>query len=253
MYPLPDDIDAWGQGGAFWVRGDSNLPILSSLGIAPALFEPPFSDEGPLESTILHELGHCLGFADWMWNRLDLLHLASQDSLTNDTYFSGAQAQAAFNRAGGWTYTGHKVPVENQGDDNHWRETIFGAELMSPEGWYREREPLSAITIQSLADIGYQVDVRRAEAYTLPPPWAATGLAAQGGGSGARSSRRRWGTHPRNSLVIDEDGRVEPGLAQGERGVVPTPCRARPPRPQRVASTGRPLGHLLGPPKWAGP
>ena len=35
------------------------------------------------------------------------------------------------------------------------------------------RQPLSAITIQSLADLGYIVNVGQADAYTLPSPAAA--------------------------------------------------------------------------------
>ena len=77
-----------------------------------------------------------------------------------------------------------KVPVENEKGgvgtrDGHWRQSVFGPhELM--EGFASPgaamRQPLSAITIQSLADLGYIVDVTQADAYTLPSP-AATKLA----------------------------------------------------------------------------
>ncbi len=39
---------------------------------------------------------------------------------------------------------------------------------MTPTFSSRGTQPLSAITIQSLADMGYGVDVTRAEAYSLP-------------------------------------------------------------------------------------
>ena len=42
------------------------------------------------------------------------------------------------------------------------------------------RDPLSAITIQSLADLGYVVDVNQADAYTLPSPTAAKLAIASG-------------------------------------------------------------------------
>ena len=42
---------------------------------------------------------------------------------------------------------------------------MFKSELMTPGS---REDPLSAITIQSLADLGYSVDVTQAEPYTLP-------------------------------------------------------------------------------------
>ena len=39
---------------------------------------------------------------------------------------------------------------------------------MTSVGGGEPERPLSAITIQSLADIGYRVDVTQADAYTLP-------------------------------------------------------------------------------------
>ena len=52
--------------------------------------------------------------------------------------------------------------------DGHWRETVLNAELMT--AWTEEGvpEPMSAITIQSLADMGYAVDLTAADPYRLP-------------------------------------------------------------------------------------
>ena len=52
--------------------------------------------------------------------------------------------------------------------DSHWREAVFGAELMSPFVNNGVQNPLSRITIQSLADLGYGVDVSQGEPYSLP-------------------------------------------------------------------------------------
>ena len=89
-----------------------------------------------------------------------------------DTHFAGPLAVAAFDAAGGTGYTGgEKVPVENDGEagraDGHWRETVFRVELMTPTLDFGV-EPLSAVSIQSLADVGYRVDVSQADAYSLP-------------------------------------------------------------------------------------
>ena len=97
-----------------------------------------------------------------------------------DTYFSGPLAIAAFNNAGGANYRGKKVPVENGEEwgassrDSHWRESIFGNEIMSTVGIRDVHEPVSAITIQSLADLGYTVDVSQADPYRLPSPGTAS-------------------------------------------------------------------------------
>ena len=63
------------------------------------------------------------------------------------------------------------VPVENNGGpgtaDSHWRETLFRNELMS--GFIAaSNNPLSRLTVCSLQDLGYVVDLNAAEPYTLP-------------------------------------------------------------------------------------
>ena len=55
----------------------------------------------------------------------------SKEDPDADTYFKGPLALAAFNAAGGLRYQkGMKVPVENGGNDGHWRQSVFGSELM---------------------------------------------------------------------------------------------------------------------------
>jgi len=92
-----------------------------------------------------------------------------------DTHLPLPLAVGAFDEAGGVNYTeGGKVPVENKGDrpgsdDGHWRASVFGTELMTPAiSAASDSSPLSAITIQSLADLGYTVDVSFADPYRLP-------------------------------------------------------------------------------------
>ena len=50
---------------------------------------------------------------------------------------------------------------------------MFVTELMTPYASIGTPDPLSAITIQSLADLGYTVDVGLAEPFTLPSAVAA--------------------------------------------------------------------------------
>ena len=127
---------------------------------------------GILEAVILHEMGHVLGIGT-LWGYHQLLRNPSLEVEREvDTHFAGALAIRAFDEVGGASYTaGAKVPVENMGtrpgsDDSHWRKRVFGHELMNPSA--EPSMPLSAVTIASLADLGYAVRMEPADAYRLP-------------------------------------------------------------------------------------
>ena len=176
-----------GSAGPLLERRSPNLTAVAQMRFDSddlAFFTP-----AGLQDLFLHEMGHCLGFGFWekrglledpslivelLWGFIPVVTTVDPPP---DTHFTGARAIAAFNAAGGSSYTGSKVPVENekggQGtQDSHWRQSVFGplGEVMegfaNPEA--TARVPLSAITIQSLADLGYTVDVDQADAYTLP-------------------------------------------------------------------------------------
>ena len=129
------------------------------------------SAQGILVSTVLHEMGHVLGFGT-MWDRFDLLENPSTQGNPNaDTHFTGPLATRAFERAGGRNYRGGAiVPVENGGErgsaDSHWRESVLGNELMTPF-LSAGIEPFSAITIESMADLGFSVDPTVADNYRV--------------------------------------------------------------------------------------
>ena len=128
---------------------------------------------GDLEDVALHEFAHGLGFTDEYFEDHNLLDTVS------DPHFTGALAIAAFNSAGGASYTGAKVPV-TLFSHNHWRESVFGLEVMTPLMDPGATHPFSAITLQAMADLGYVVDVSLADDYqlsTTPPPDAAADTA----------------------------------------------------------------------------
>ena len=54
--------------------------------------------------------------------------------------------------------------------DSHWRESVLDKELMTPALDAGQVNPLSAITIQSVKDLGYAVDVSQADAYSVTLP-----------------------------------------------------------------------------------
>jgi hypothetical protein len=154
--------------------------------------------DGTLGDVILHEMGHVLGFGT-VWEQQSLL----QDKGTADPYFSGAQAKAAYQGLGAALVNG--VPVENTGEegtrDSHWRETVFRTELMT--GWVGGAgNPLSVVTVRSLADLGYTVNVGAADAYSLPSP-SPERVAAPGG-------EPRWERLLKPKGAVTPDGRQVP-------------------------------------------
>ncbi len=158
-----------GRAGPCWIRTGTWLPIYGRIEMDAADLDQ--LETGDLEEVILHEMGHVLGIG-LIWSRLDLLRNPASETSTPDTHFTGPLAIAAFDEAGGTGYGGAKVPVENMGGlgsrNSHWREGVLALELMTPFQDIGVADPLSAITIESLADLGYEVDATWAEPYELP-------------------------------------------------------------------------------------
>jgi hypothetical protein len=131
--------------------------------------------QGRLEDVNVHEMGHVLGIGT-LWSAFGLLNDPTNPSPDpiNDTWFSGAAATAAFNAIGGTGYTGGAiVPLENDNVtygagslNGHWRESVFTNELMSPAIGFGAN-PLSVVSSESLADLGYAVDSSGADTFTL--------------------------------------------------------------------------------------
>jgi hypothetical protein len=119
---------------------------------------------GTLNDVITHEMGHVLGIGT-IWTHRGLLTGANS---TNPT-FSGTNARKEYGILKG---TGPAaVPVENTGGagtrNSHWRDTVFRNELMT--GFVSgPPNPISRVTVASLKDLGYVVDVTKAEPYSLP-------------------------------------------------------------------------------------
>jgi hypothetical protein len=118
--------------------------------------------------TVLHEMLHVVGFGT-LWDDKSYFTGAG----TSDPRFLGPRAISGCNDAGGAALCASGVPVENVGGpgsaDGHWRESIFDTELMTSisEGG-TVAMPLSKMTIQSIGDIGYSVNVLAADPYTIP-------------------------------------------------------------------------------------
>ena len=196
-----------GYGGTNLLR-ENHLPIFGCMTFN--------SRPSYLQITTPHEVGHVLGFGTRVWGKLGFL----QDP-DGDRHFNGPLAIAAFDDAGGRDYTGKKVPVEG----SHWRYSVLPGELMGPRGG----EALSAITVQSLADLGYGVDVTQADSYTLPGAAAAQASATQSvampplSGDDRSSGRLASPTQTEPKLWCGFDGEREPiYVVDRQVSIVPT-------------------------------
>ncbi|MDE2804182.1 MAG: hypothetical protein OXN18_03445 [Gemmatimonadota bacterium] len=119
---------------------------------------------GLLASVALHEIGHVLGIGQApSWSGL----IRGTSGSDPDPHFAGTLATAAFNAAGGRGYSGAKVPVQSSDDTGHWRESVLGLEIMTSSLRSGTTNPLSAITVQALADMGYSVDTSLTDSFTL--------------------------------------------------------------------------------------
>lgn len=177
-----DSIDGAGgvvaRSGPCWVRpypleGGEGIWLQPSLA-ALILDEDDLADiedEELLEPFMTHEMAHALGFVPGLWDRHDRLRNPSLPNNPDaDTHFEGPRTIAAFDAAGGGGYEHAKVPLESGAkagiSDSHWRGTVFGDELMTPQ-LTGDSQPLSLITLEALYDIGYEVNLAEAESYTL--------------------------------------------------------------------------------------
>ena len=139
-----------GGAGLHVLREETHLPVFGCM-----TFDLSHAN---LLITGLHEIGHVLGFASEVWSEFGFY----QNPPNGDAHFNGPLAIAAFDDTGGRDYKSAKVPLQTS--ESHWRVPVLEGELMAPYGG----GTLSAITVQSLADLGYGVDVTQADPYTLP-------------------------------------------------------------------------------------
>ena len=189
-----------GQAGPCLIRGTARLTLVGTMQFDNADLAN-MEANGTLDDVILHEMGHVLGIGT-LWTQAAFNLLVGGG--TSDPYFTGANARTAFANAGGSVYTGIPVPVENTGGtgtrDGHWRETIMRTELMT--GYISSGgNAMSRVTIGSLQDMGYVVNMAAADAYVVPGSTAIIGAPAEAG----TAIRDVLLTNPD---VIGPDGRI---------------------------------------------
>ena len=140
--------------------------------------------DGTLEGVITHEMGHVIGIGT-LWTRFIL------NAGTDTVNYVGPNALREY-RSLRNDQTVTSIPVENTGGagtaGGHWRETVFGNELMTG---FAERPgvqmPISRMTVGALQDIGYTVNYAKAEPYTLPRTGLVAAQSAQAAAARSRS------------------------------------------------------------------
>ena len=168
-----------GQAGPCLFQEDTLIPAAGILTLDLDDLEPLVGNR-TLTYIIAHEIGHVLGFGS-LWKALELVEGAG----TADPRFIGAGAVAEWQALGGEG----GVPLEDGGGDGtaevHWEEDVFRHERMTgysaPLGIV---QPMSAVSVASMGDIGYTVDLSAADPFILPQALRAHG----------ESDTQSWGT-----------------------------------------------------------
>jgi hypothetical protein len=185
LAPIPSStpgLITLGQAGPCWIRDAGGLTVVGMLKLNSDYLINNLNAT-QREDVVLHEMGHVLGFGT-LWEPVPqttgMATLLTNPAPTGSPTFVGTAASAKYVLAGAANGT-LAVPVENCGGggtiNGHWREqssgspsTIgFGIELMTgyisaPAG---QRNPLSAVTIAAMQDLGYTVSYASADLYTL--------------------------------------------------------------------------------------
>lgn len=156
-----------------------------------------------LRLVVLHELLHVLGFGT-IWDKNDLL----QGDSTADARFLGPRARTACaNLHAGGAPCATTVPVHSTDGAGsayaHWRESLFTNELMTPF-LNAGAVPFSAMTVESLGDLGYTVSTAHTNAFTVSGTELRSEVEAEG------SAPLQFSEPIRPVFTLDEMGALKP-------------------------------------------
>jgi subtilisin-like proprotein convertase family protein len=154
-----------GQAGPRRIRPGSFLPYTGEMSFDSADLAG-MEDNGSLLEVIIHEMGHVLGIGT-IWKRKGLI----KNSGSMNPLFIGQNAMREYQtliNADEPT----PVPIANTGGEGtregHWREAVFGNELMTGFHGQGVVNPISRLTIASLEDLGYEVNYDAADDFEIP-------------------------------------------------------------------------------------
>lgn len=173
IFALVTPIDGVGRvlasAGPCVLRTQSRFPVIGVMRFDADDLDA-LASNGRLGAVALHEMLHVIGIGT-LWRAKDLV----VGSGTQDPRFIGPRAAAECLAAGGFHVCGDgRVPVENSGGsgtvDVHWRESAFDREVMTGFVESSGDMPLSGITLASLEDLGYAINLLSADPFQVPPP-----------------------------------------------------------------------------------
>lgn len=158
-----------GQAAPTRFRRRSSLPALGFMEF-DSVDVASLETRGQLDEVILHEMGHVLDIGT-IWRRLSLL----RNEFGPNPRYVGQGAVREYNRVFG--NRANSVPVENQRGPgtrgSHWRKSVFDNELITGFLNFGQANPISRITVASLDDLGYDVNLYAADPYRRPSTSAA--------------------------------------------------------------------------------
>lgn len=163
------DGNVLGQAGPIHLRDGSLLPSTGKMAFDSHDLAEMEAD-GSLMDVIVHEMGHVLGIGT-LWSLHNLLQDPVDGFGEDNPVFVGPRAIAEYALIRGGSAS-MPVPVADRGGagtrNGHWRERTFDNELMT--GWINQGtvNPISRMSVASLEDLGYQVNLDAADAYGMP-------------------------------------------------------------------------------------
>jgi hypothetical protein len=168
-----------GQAGPCFYRSPSRLTTVGVMEFVDTQMDGLLK-ANQLTDTVMHEMGHILGLGTH-WQLLNLTANVLGGSLCgNDPQYVGANAIREYRALGG---TGN-IKLENLYGpgtcEGHWKESVFGTELMTGFLNGNVANPLSRMTLASMQDLGYSIDLSKADSYSIPAAGTASVSARAG-------------------------------------------------------------------------
>lgn len=167
VQPIDGVNGTLGSAGPCLVRNaaQKNLPALGVMRLDEADVAS-LQSAGRLQTVVLHEMLHVLGFGT-IWTDNALL----DTTVLTDARFVGPGARAACAEVhGGGANCATTVPVHSAdgvgSKYSHWRESLFTNELMTPF-LTAGSTPFSAMTVRSLGDLGYVVSTASTQPFSV--------------------------------------------------------------------------------------
>ncbi len=156
-----------GQAGPCFSRQPSRLTLVGVMEFVDTQMDGLLT-ANQLTNTVTHEMGHILGLGTH-WQQLNLsVNVLGGNLCGTDPQYIGANAIREYRALGG----AGNIKLENLYGpgtcEGHWKESVFGTELMTGFLNGGVANPLSRMTLASMQDLGYSIDLSKADSYSIP-------------------------------------------------------------------------------------